>query len=42
MIEKASLFSMEFFALIAPVIRVFLLIAAGFVFAHWKKSAFTQ
>src|SRR5262245_30087387 len=28
---------MEFFIPLAPVIRVFLLIAAGFIFAHWKK-----
>jgi predicted permease len=28
---------MEFFTPLAPVIRVFLLIAAGFIFAQWKK-----
>lgn len=28
---------MDFFTPLAPVIRVFLLIAAGFTFAHWKK-----
>ncbi|HXT55323.1 MAG TPA: hypothetical protein VN826_12525 [Candidatus Eisenbacteria bacterium] len=28
---------MEFIKPLSPVISVFLLIAAGFVFAHWKK-----
>jgi predicted permease len=28
---------MEVFRLLSPVIPVFLLVAAGFVFAHWKK-----
>ena len=28
---------MELFKPLAPVIQVFLLIAAGFIFAHWKK-----
>jgi len=28
---------MEFFTPLAPVLRVFLLIATGFAFAHWKK-----
>jgi predicted permease len=28
---------MDFFTPLAPVIRVFLLIAAGFIFAQWKK-----
>jgi predicted permease len=28
---------MEVFRLLSPVIPVFLLVAVGFVFAHWKK-----
>ena len=28
---------MEFLKPIAPVLQVFLLVAAGFTFAHWKK-----
>jgi hypothetical protein len=33
---------MEIFKPLAPVIPVFLLIAAGFVFAHWKKINLTS
>ena len=33
---------MEIFTSLAPVIPVFLLIAAGFVFAHWKKINLTS
>ena len=33
---------MEIFTPLAPVIPVFLLIAAGFVFAHWKKINLTS
>lgn len=33
---------MELFTPLAPVIRVFLLIAAGFVFAHWKKISLSS
>ncbi len=28
---------MEIFKPVSPVIPVFMLIAAGFIFAHWKK-----
>ena len=28
---------MEFIKPLSPVIPVFLLVAAGFIFAHWKK-----
>ena len=33
---------MKFLTPLAPVIRVFLLIAAGFVFAHWKKISLSS
>lgn len=33
---------MELFKPLAPVIQVFLLIAAGFVFAHWKKISLSS
>ena len=33
---------MEIFKPLAPVIPVFLLIAAGFVFAHWRKINLTS
>ena len=33
---------MELFTPLFPVIQVFLLIAAGFVFAHWKKIGLTS
>lgn len=33
---------MEFLTPLVPVIRVFLLIAAGFVFAHWKKISLSS
>ena len=33
---------MELFKPLSPVIPVFLLIAAGFVFAHWKKISLTS
>lgn len=33
---------MELFKPLFPVIQVFLLIAAGFVFAHWKKISLTS
>ncbi len=33
---------MELFTPLVPVIRVFLLIAAGFVFAHWRKISLSS
>lgn len=35
-------FTMELFRPLSPVIPVFLLIAAGFTFAHWKKISLTS
>ena len=33
---------MEVFKPLSPVIQVFLLIAAGFIFAHWKKISLSS
>ena len=33
---------MEIFKPLSPVIPVFLLVAVGFVFAHWKKISLTS